>query len=453
MTTRAEQLSTMQERLWFLWQLDPSATHYNITFGWRVTGRKTPAVAQAARTLLTRHRVLRGAYRSDEQGTPQRVTLRPDEVPVRYLALTGDDDRAARTVQELVTEMHRTPFDLDKGSARCLIAEEPGGTTSVVWTCHHIAVDAWSIGVLRDELCTLLDGEATGLPDQPAQYEDFVAWEEDVRRGPDAASAVSRRARIATATRPTTPWPRLPGPGPSATAAGEAHAVIDGAGFQALSRLAATEGVTLYGLGLAACAVALAEWCAASEVTVGANIAKRAFPGGESVVGMLVDPLVLRLAVHRGAPLRRTVQDVWDHFLDLVEHSDAPHVDVLRAAADMGADTRGPLFDVIVTCSEEEVTVQHGAVRLDPLPAPAPTTVKFGLSVEFVTSPGRLRLHVIHPDSGQEAAQVARFVDRLTGVLRAMAAEGLDTPVPPPPVPRRPVGRFAGLLDTPTPRP
>ncbi|WP_330299069.1 condensation domain-containing protein [Streptomyces sp. NBC_00503] len=451
MSSQAAPLSTIQERLWFLWQLDPSATHYNISFGWRCVGRDAHAVEHAVRAVLARHEVLRGAYRTDATGIPNRFTLPADQVPLRTVTLP-DGAAAEGAVDALIAATHAEPFDLGASSARIVLATEPTGASHVLWTCHHIAVDAWSIQLIRDDLAALLGPHPHELPAPPATYAEFARWESSVHRDPGAPSAIARRARIAVAGPATTPWGKPQTPDVYGAPAGEVHTTVEGQDFINLTARASAEGITLYGLGLAACAIALSEWCATDEVVVGANIAKRHLPGLDSVVGMFVDPVVLRLPIDRYGTLRDAVERVWDGFLDVVEDSDAPHLDVVRAAARMRADRHGPLFDVIVTSSEEEQSRQLPGIAMEPTPAPSPTAVKFGLSVEFIVSPERLRIHLIHPDTGCEAPAVARFADRVCSLLRAMAAMGPDTPVPHPPPSTRTGGRFAVLVDEPVSR-
>ncbi|MGW4509176.1 condensation domain-containing protein [Streptomyces sp. NPDC004436] len=451
MSSPTAPLSTIQERLWFLWQLDPSATHYNISFGWRCDGRDAAAVEEAVRTVLARHEVLRGAYRTDGVGTPFRFSLTADEVPFRTVVLSAGAPVAAAVVA-LVAEAHAEPFDLGASSVRIVLATEHGGASYALWTCHHIAIDAWSIELIGEELAALLGPHPYEVPEPSATYAEFIHWESSVRRDPAAPAAIARRARTAVAGPATTPWTNSRTPDAPAALAAEVHATLQGQDFTDLTARAEAEGVTLYGFGLAACAIALSEWCAAEEVVVGANIAKRHLPGLDSVVGMFVDPVVLRLPVDRYGSLRQAVNRIWDSFLDLVEDSDVSHLDVVRAAAGMRADRQGPLFDVIVTSSEEERRRRLPGITLDPTPAPAPTAVKFGLSVEFIVSPERLRIHLIHPDTGSEAPAAARFAHRVRSLLLAMAAMGPDTPVPRPPVPERDGSRFAALAGTPSSR-
>jgi len=54
-------------------------------------------------------------------------------------------------------------------------------------TMHHIASDAWSLGVLFRELTQLYANRVAGhdapLPELPIQYADYAAWQRDWLQG------------------------------------------------------------------------------------------------------------------------------------------------------------------------------------------------------------------------------------------------------------------------------
>ena len=56
-------LSFAQQRLWFLHQLEPDTTAYNIAIAWRFTGNLDIAVLQSClNTIVQRHEILRTAF-------------------------------------------------------------------------------------------------------------------------------------------------------------------------------------------------------------------------------------------------------------------------------------------------------------------------------------------------------------------------------------------------------
>lgn len=69
--------SYAQQRLWFLWQMQPQATAYNLTGAFRLNGElNRAALAQTLAALVQRHEVLRTTFVFDEQQVLQKSIRR-----------------------------------------------------------------------------------------------------------------------------------------------------------------------------------------------------------------------------------------------------------------------------------------------------------------------------------------------------------------------------------------
>src|SRR5580658_9903985 len=79
---RLRRLSFAQEQLWFLDQLAPGQTLYNIVMGWRLHGELRIDLLQRSLDLVVaRHESLRVTFRDDE-GTPYQVVAPPAPAPL-----------------------------------------------------------------------------------------------------------------------------------------------------------------------------------------------------------------------------------------------------------------------------------------------------------------------------------------------------------------------------------
>src|SRR5690242_8661577 len=69
----AAPLSFAQERLWFLYQLDPESTAYNVCYPLRITGGlNVPALTQSLSEAVRRHESLRTTFAAVE-GKPVQI--------------------------------------------------------------------------------------------------------------------------------------------------------------------------------------------------------------------------------------------------------------------------------------------------------------------------------------------------------------------------------------------
>ncbi len=185
-STAPTSLSYGQQRIWFLQQLDPGSTAYNIPIALRFDGDlDTAALAEAARRTASRHHVLRTRIVIDE-GRPFAQDD-PALLPaVREETLDGDDadDAAIR----LAARESATPFDLEHDAPWRLTVVRTGPRRGLLLvTLHHIAADEWSLELLLKDLAAgyqdACEGRPDGRPPLDVQYADFALWQRDWLRG------------------------------------------------------------------------------------------------------------------------------------------------------------------------------------------------------------------------------------------------------------------------------
>jgi len=174
-------LSFAQQRLWFLHHLEPDNPSYNQPRAVRVRGLLDVAsLEQALRQIVMRHEVLRTTFTfTTVEGAPVQVINASAvvDVAVEDLRDGAESTRAAR-VQRLMDAVIRRPFDLSRDvMVRALVLRLADDEHVVVLVTHHIASDAWSSGILWDELATLYEGVT--LPPLPIQYVDYAVWQRD----------------------------------------------------------------------------------------------------------------------------------------------------------------------------------------------------------------------------------------------------------------------------------
>lgn len=127
------------------------------------------SVRAAVDRLAERHGVLRTTYDVSDPAQPRQRVREPAELPLEFKAVTLD---SAAAVQQASAQLRLEPFDLrSQRPYRALLADSPGARTLLI-SKHHIAVDAWSIGLLSAELTMMLDGNDDALP---APSEDVCA--------------------------------------------------------------------------------------------------------------------------------------------------------------------------------------------------------------------------------------------------------------------------------------
>ena len=190
-------LSFAQERLWFLDQLEPGNSVYNICRAYRLTGPLDIAVLTLSlNEVVRRHEVLRTTFPA--------VDGRPIQLVAAALTLTVkmiDLQEVGRTYREvellrIAIEESRQSFDLALGPllkmALLRISEEDH---VLVFTVHQIICDGWSTGIFFRELEKIYDmfsnGQSLTLPAPPVQYADFALFQRQWVKGDVLESQLS----------------------------------------------------------------------------------------------------------------------------------------------------------------------------------------------------------------------------------------------------------------------
>ena len=150
-------LSFAQERLWFLTQLEPGNPFYNAPGAVHLSGRlNLPALAQSFNEVLRRHEVLRTFFREVE-GKPIGVPsgLATLSLPMIDLSELPVPEREAE-VRKLVLSEAQQSFDLTRDLLLRIKLLRLGQQEHVlIFNMHYLASDAWSAGVLLEEISTL----------------------------------------------------------------------------------------------------------------------------------------------------------------------------------------------------------------------------------------------------------------------------------------------------------
>lgn len=192
---RELQPSYAQTRLWFYGLLEDkqNAARYNMPGSITLKGNLDQAAfAQAVYKLIDRHQILRTNY-TDQQGRLQLNVQQKFEIPLRNYDLIDLDVRSQQIELEQIKSSDAIkPFDLSSDvlirfTRVALDAEKH----VVLINVHHIAADAWSLGILTRELCTfynsIVQHTTSSLEPLTIQYNDYAAWQRNNLKG-DALS-------------------------------------------------------------------------------------------------------------------------------------------------------------------------------------------------------------------------------------------------------------------------
>ena len=259
-------LSLFQQRLWVIHRLDPANVDYNMATVWQIDKPIDAAqVVHAIRDLSCRHEILRSAFR-DERGTPRVHLLPADKVAIvqRDLREVCEEEQWRIIQDDLATEAHTT-FDLQvEPPLRWIVYQLAADRVATLASAHHIALDDWSLALLRRELATTCSGIAPDGP-APLQYVDYANWQRRTQDPKVIAAELQWWERNLAGIPPVCSFP-----GDSITSnsgGGNAHSFCWDAEFTgSVRKMVSEEGATIYMGLLAACAVVLRAYTGLTDI-------------------------------------------------------------------------------------------------------------------------------------------------------------------------------------------
>jgi len=422
-------LSPLQEGMLFHALHDPDSGAYvqQLTCTLR-GGLDVPAFLGAWERLVARHPVLRTSFHWADTDRPIQVVHRHADLPVerrdwrgvppaeqrRRLESYRNADRARGFVPSWAPLLRIGLFRLDEDAYQ------------LAWTCHHILMDGWCQPLLLKEVLDFYEASRRGaeLDPPPARpYRDYIAWlgAQDL----DEAGAFWRRS-LAGFRSPTP----LPAGGARPAADGAAADFPRGrelhlpAGLTAdLAAMARAHQLTLNTLVQGAWAILLGRHSGRDDVAFGAVASGRpaGLAGVESMIGLFINTLPVRVAIPPAAALVPWLRDLQAH---QVEARRFEHSPLVRVQGWSDVPRGRPLFESAVAFesypTDPDLQERAGGLGVGTLQVREQSTIPLTL----VVFPGaELRLHASYDARRFDPATIDRLLGHLRAVLEGFLAD------------------------------
>ena len=424
------ELSFAQQRLWFLAQLEPDSSAYNVPSALRLAGPlDVAALARSLGEVVRRHEVLRTAIHTVE-GKPRAEAAAAGglfRMPVVDLSGLAPERRLAEAGGLADREALR-PFDLAKPPLLrgALVVLEPADHL-VLLTLHHIVSDGWSVGVLVREMGALYEAFHRGLPSPlpplPIQYADFAAWQRRELTGEVLERHLAYwRERLAGAPPVITLPADRPRPPVRSPRGARLPVRLPAPLGAAADALGLAEGATPYMTLVAVASAWLHRHGAGDDLVLGSPIANRTRAEVEGLIGFFANTIALRIDLGGNPTWRDLLAQVRETTLGAYEHQDFPFerlVEKLVPARDLSYN---PLVQVMV------------ALRNAPVPRLSPagltlgawdlelSTVRFDLVLDLEEE-RRWTGIVEYAADLFDAATVERMAGRLVELVRGVTED------------------------------
>lgn len=385
-----QRLTPAQARLWFLEELSPGTPLQNYLVKVSFDGPlDVPRLKAALEDLQERHVSLRTVYRAVAPGDPRQLVLDAPPLDWSVAALTGELSRVA------AAEAKR-PFVLGEGPVwRTRLLRLGESEHVLLFHCHHIAVDGWSMRVLVQDLVALYrarEGDGSGrhrgpstlaLPPAPSVVEKGVHRQvSPAQRELDLEHWRRVFPSDIPAVELPTQGPRIP----HGVRAG-AHLPLDWPHelTERLESLAQQHGASLYMVLMGVLQAVLHRYSGQRVLVVGSPIAERGSKQVEHSVGLMLNLVPIATQVEPTEPFRFLLERVQGSVLAAFDHAATPFDQVVKALEPDRAVGRSPFFDVMFEFDGEHLApVEVGGLTVTLHETPVSSgTAKFDLTLDL----------------------------------------------------------------------
>jgi tyrocidine synthetase-3 len=439
-------LSSAQERLYFLQQMDPDNRVYNIPQVVILEGKiHKDKLEKTFNKIILRHESFRTYFEIVDGEPVQRIKAEVEVEGERSLRLEGTRglaplpgaplslDPATRSPQPataLISSFIRS-FDLSRApllrvglikllhTPTSLRAHPRRGTDNsqegkegrylLVMDMHHIIADGASMGILIKDFMASIKEE--NLLPLPLQYKDYSQGQDIYQKSSLFKSQEVFWQQQFPGEIPVLnlPYDR-PRPALQSFAGSAIAFELDKEETAGLNHLSLQQGATLFTVLLAAFNVFLSKLSGQEDIVMGTPVEGRRQPELEGIIGMFVNTLALRNFPPADKTFKQFLQEVKENALNAFENRDYPFEDLverLQVSRDLG---RNPLFDVMLVLQNMEIPeFQLPGLTIRPYPFENPTA-KFDLTLTAVERKDRLNLLFEYCTALFEKETILRFI-------------------------------------------
>jgi amino acid adenylation domain-containing protein len=434
--------SVAQQVFWYLEQLQPDVSAFNVPMRFRLEGPlDAKLLEKSLNAIVDRHETLRTRF--EEDGAELLQIVAPSlELALPLIDLSHLPEDARQMEADRLGEIEATrPFKLGRlPLVRAELIRLTASLHILHITVHHALFDGSSMTVLTEELATIYqalhDGKEIPLDPLPIQYGDYSVWQKDFLEGPEIKAQLDYWKRrldgMAELDLPTD----HPRPSHKSWRGDLISALLPREVTDRLQAIATRNGATLYHLLLAAYKLLLHRYSGSTDIAVGSPITGRTRAEMEPLIGVFINSLILRSDLSGDPSFENLLRQVRDTALEAVENQDLPFECLVRELRPNRDASRNPLFQVNFTHQRSFAKAgSFGGVDLVPIPSRSPGAI-FDLHFFMVERAEGWRVTCDYSSDLFERETARRMLGHFQRLLEDIAAD-----------PAAPISRLEILTD------
>ncbi|MCU7493270.1 MAG: amino acid adenylation domain-containing protein [Ignavibacteria bacterium] len=347
-------LSFAQERLWFLDQLEPGNSFYNMPETYRIKGKLDKYILEESlNEVVRRHEILRTSFLTVD-GKPSAVISPELKIMIGFTDLSiypsEEQDKIIENISLREAQRYIPLTEAPLFRTTLLKVSEEDYIIKVI--LHHIITDEWSSGIMLREIAlmynALLLNTKPSLPELNIQYTDYAFWQREYLRGENLERQLSywkdKLSGIPLSLELPFDHPRPP----IQTYRGDYISLdLSPELVKALRDFNRQSGVTLFMTMLSCFQVLLYRLSGQMDIVIGTPVANRSKEELEALIGFFVNTLVLRCRISRNMKFLDLLKETTESSLEAFTYQELPFEMLVDALQPERTLSHSPLFQVM----------------------------------------------------------------------------------------------------------
>ncbi|HET9714339.1 MAG TPA: condensation domain-containing protein, partial [Pyrinomonadaceae bacterium] len=418
-------LSHMQQGMMFHNLYAPTSTTYFLQLGCTLNGTlNIEAFRNAWRGVMSRHAILRTAFVWQGLEQPLQVVCTEaefllEQLDWRDVPLSQQEEK----FETLLKEDRLKGFDLSKAPLmRFKLIRRSEDSYYFVWSRHHLLMDGWSLPLILREVFTLYAAHVQHVDVQmepTRSFGDYISWlhEQDM----PAAESFWRES-LQDFTTPNLIGKSLSPNGQPASAEtyAELRRPLSTEMTQELQSYARRNQLTLNTLLLGVWGILLGRYSSSNDVVFGTAVSGRppSLSGVESIVGVFINMLPLRVVLGSDAPLTDWLRQIQQRQIEMQQYEFTPLVHIQNWS---DVPRGGTLFESILVFENYPMDgvmgSREGALAISNLRS----FDRNNYPLMWLIMPGReLLLRLIYSQAQFDSTFIAKALEQFETVLTLM---------------------------------
>ncbi|MGL5973488.1 MAG: amino acid adenylation domain-containing protein, partial [Oscillospiraceae bacterium] len=335
------EMSSVQKRMYTLYEIDKQATTYNMPAVIEVVGEiDVERIQRTLNNLIDRHEALRTSFYIFENKHIQKIH---NNVVSKIEILEFEDDY---DIEKIAIDFIK-PFTLEKPPLIRLYIIKTLKRNYIMFDMHHIISDGMSMGIVISEFTKIYNGEK--LEKLSLQYKDYSEW----NKGRDY-SIQRDYWKSELQSLPTLDIPiDYVRPNIQSHRGSSVHATIDANVFDKIKSEDRT--VTDYMALLSSFMLVLSKYSCQQDVVLGTPVSGRTTQQTQNMLGMFVNTLVMRGRPENDKTFEEFLKEVKETSILAFDNQEYPFeelMEILNVTRDI---SRNPVFDVMFVLQNNEM--------------------------------------------------------------------------------------------------